>query len=45
MRRQTQDSNQSKILVVDFDEEDWNQLMLTDLWEPFEDGKAFLRAN
>ena len=45
MTRQAQDSNQSKILVVDFDEEDWNELMLTDLWEPFEDGKAFLRVN
>ena len=45
MTRQAQDSNQSKILVVDFDEEDWTELMLTDLWEPFEDGKAFLRVN
>ena len=31
--------------VDKFDEEDWNELMLTDLWEPFEDGKAFLRVN
>ncbi len=45
MARQAQDLNQSKILVVDFDEEDWNELMMTDLWEPFEDGKAFLRVN
>jgi hypothetical protein len=33
------------VLVTDFDEEDWNQLFLTDLWEPFEEGKAFLRVN
>jgi hypothetical protein len=33
------------VLVTDYDEEDWKQLFLTDLWEPFEEGKSFLRVN
>ena len=37
--------NKKKTLVEVYDEADWNELMLTDLWEPFEDGKAFLRVN
>ena len=32
-----------QVLVEEFDEEDWAELLLTDLWEPFEDGKALLR--
>ena len=37
--------NKKKTLVEVYDEEDWIELMMTDLWEPFEDGKAFLRVN
>jgi len=27
-----------------FDEEDWEELLRSDSWEPFEDGKAFMRV-
>jgi hypothetical protein len=33
------------VFVTDFDEEDWQHLFLADLWEPFEEGKSFLRVN
>lgn len=37
------DTNQ-QVLVEEFDEEDWRELLLLDSWEPFEDDKAFMRV-
>ena len=44
MTEQLQKSNQKKIWVDKFDEEDWRELLLLDSWEPFEDDKAFMRV-
>ena len=44
MTEQLQESNQKKIWVNKFDEEDWRELLLLDSWEPFEDDKAFMRV-
>ena len=43
MTKQLQTSHTKVIWVTDFDEEDWTELLMSDLWEPFEDGKALLR--
>ena len=42
MTEQLQKSNQKRIWVDRFDEEDWEELFRSDLWEPFEDNKAFM---
>ena len=44
MTEQLQKSNQKRIWVDKFDEEDWEELFRSDLWEPFEDNKAFMRV-
>ena len=44
MTEQLQESNQKRIWVDGFDEEDWEELFRSDLWEPFEDNKAFMRV-
>ena len=44
MTEQLQKSNQKRIWVDKFDEEDWEELFRSDLWEPFEDDKAFMRV-
>ena len=44
MTEQLQESNQKRIWVDGFDEEDWEELFRSDLWEPFEDDKAFMRV-
>ena len=33
------------LLVGEFDETDWEELFLTEYWEPRESGKDFLRVN
>jgi hypothetical protein len=33
------------VLITEFDEEDWNHLLIQDLMDDTEDGKEFLRAN
>jgi len=38
------ESNKRIIWVDNFDEEDWRELFRSDLWEPFEDDKAFMRV-
>ena len=44
MTEQLQKSNQKRIWVDKFDEEDWEELFRSDLWELFEDNKAFMRV-
>ena len=38
------ESNKSIVWADYFDEEDWRELFRSDLWEPFEDDKAFMRV-
>ena len=45
MTEQLQESNQKRIWVDRFDEEDWRQLFRSDLLGEYEDGKSFLRVN
>ena len=45
MTEQLNDSNQKKIWVDGFDEEDWRQLLRMNYWEEQEDGKTLLRVN
>ena len=35
----------SYVYVHKYDEQDWNELMMSDMLEDFEDGKDFLRVN
>ena len=44
MTEQLQESNQKRIWVDRFDEEDWQALLMTDLEELFEYDKAYLRV-
>ena len=44
MTEQLRVSNEKRIWVDKFDEEDWRELLLLDSWEPFEDDKAFMRV-
>jgi hypothetical protein len=39
------DSKDIYVLVMEYDEEDWKQLLRQDLMEEYEDGKIFLRVN
>ena len=32
------------VWVEKFDEEDWDELFRSDLWEPFEEDKVFMRV-
>ena len=45
MTEQLHESNQKRIWVDRFDEEDWRQLLRMNYWEDQEDGKHFLRVN
>ena len=45
MTEQSQASNQKRVWVDEFDEEDWRQLLRMNYWEEQEDGKDFLRVN
>lgn len=45
MTEQIQGSNQERILVDEFDKEDWRRLLILNYWEEYEDGKTFLRVN
>jgi hypothetical protein len=45
MTEQLHESNQKRIWVDGFDEEDWRQLLRMNYWEEQEDGKSFLRVN
>jgi hypothetical protein len=45
MIEQLHESNQKRILVDEFDKEDWRQLLSVNYWEDYEDGKDFLRVN
>jgi hypothetical protein len=45
MTEQLQESNQKRIWIEEFDEEDWRQLFRNELTEDYEDGKPFLRVN
>ena len=44
MIEQLQESKQKRFWVEVFDEEDWEELFRSDLWELFEDNKAFMRV-
>jgi len=44
MTEQLQKSNQKRIWVDKFDEEDWQALLMTDLEELFEYDKEYLRV-
>jgi len=44
MTERLQGSNQKRIWVDGFDEEDWQALLMTDLEELFEYDKAYLRV-
>ena len=45
MTEQVKESNHKRIWVDAFDEEDWRQLLGSELLEEYEDGKSFLRVN
>jgi len=45
MTRQARESKDVRIWVEQFDEEDWKQLFIQDLWEPFETDRALMRVD